>query len=343
MQTEETLKQLLIGLLDDKEVRGVVRGILLENTDKEPALSDGALSGAEEGTGTQEQEDSPEKDRPLQGTQDQSAETYRKKLEELRTRNQDLRDRLRQSLSDQKKAIAERDRLSVQAEDANQAHRQELSRLQHVYEQRMLEQERAEQSRTAQIKAQLGEMQFRYEEAQKRYEDAERRVSAEQERSNRAEAERRAAVQKTQVLDSIARPFQDLLSCYTPYRALDNPGIKRLLPDTDPVLFLSAGCQRETVTHLWDALRDVCEGDRPQGWEVLLRTLRYLIDRYNSTMSAPVWSLMDAEQGKPFQEIRHTRSSRCSRYQGTVEQVLLPGIWNNNRNLAERKTVVYFG
>lgn len=140
-------------------------------------------------------------------------------------------------------------------------------------------------------------------------------------------------------------PFRELNELWERCRTL--PGgageeAGKFLPREDPMRFFAVGCQRETIFRLWDLLCRRCQQGEDGGAETLLEALAFLLKCYNFNYTAPALELMTEEAGRPFDKDRHLRAPSCSPYQGQVEQVLLPGIWNRNKGFAERKCLVCF-
>lgn len=143
-------------------------------------------------------------------------------------------------------------------------------------------------------------------------------------------------------------PFEKLEEVYQIYHGIDlvvYEKIKRdIIPDKgDPVGFLSAGCQWDTILRFWDCLKEYCENSQGSCELIaLLRVLDFFILQYNNSSSSPSISLMTKEAGNRFDRERHQKSRDCSSYDGTVERVLLPGIWSEIKRETLRKCVVFY-
>lgn len=149
----------------------------------------------------------------------------------------------------------------------------------------------------------------------------------------------------TRDLERDLRPYRELNDLWQRFQALSGEAgdeVKKFLPWEDPMRFFAVGCQRETIFRLWDVLCRQCQQREDSGEEILLEVLAFLVKCYNFNYSAPALELMTGETGQPFDKERHLRSPSCSLYQGQVERVLLPGIWNRNKGCAERKCLVRF-
>lgn len=146
-------------------------------------------------------------------------------------------------------------------------------------------------------------------------------------------------------LEGSVAPYQELIGLWERFRMLSGEvgsEAEKFLPREDPICFFAVGCQRETIFRLWDLLCRQCQQREESGEETLLKILAFFLKCYNFNYSAPALELMTGERGQPFDRDRHLRSPSCSMYQGKVERVLLPGIWNRNKSCAERKCLVYF-
>lgn len=140
-------------------------------------------------------------------------------------------------------------------------------------------------------------------------------------------------------------PFAELKTHYRAYMSLPESrrtDLSKIIACCDPAAFLTSGSQRDTSFSLWDYMKSRLDELTGTEHEILARTLQYFLNRYNSLWTQPIYEWMDGETGKVFDDQRHSRSSTCSRYQGNIEQVLLPGIWNRNKKSAERKCIVHY-
>lgn len=155
-----------------------------------------------------------------------------------------------------------------------------------------------------------------------------------------------ALQEKAEKAVQISSAFEKPLCCYKSYLSLPDSlreKLSNVLPDNEPIRFLVAGCQRETILSFWDYIKPEIEKISDLDRQIVLTILAYFIDQYNSLWNAPVFTLMTDEAGKAFDDRLHLRSSDCSRYSGTIQDVLLPGIWNVNKKSAERKSIVRYG
>lgn len=140
-------------------------------------------------------------------------------------------------------------------------------------------------------------------------------------------------------------PFREAVDAFKQYRALAQglpEYLAQSLPRDNALRFLTTGCQRDTIEQLWDRFREQAEQLQAEQLETVVFLLDFFLARYNSLYDQPVYQLMRDEAGRPFDDRRHTRSTACSKYQGDVERVIFPGIWNMGQNRALRKSVVYF-
>lgn len=140
-------------------------------------------------------------------------------------------------------------------------------------------------------------------------------------------------------------PFRETVEAFERYRAMAAglpEYLAQSLPRDDAVHFLAVGCQRDTIERLWDRFRERAEQLTAEQRETVEFLLAFFLARYNSLYGQPVYQLMLEEAGRPFDDRRHSRSPACSKYQGNVERVIFPGIWNLKKDEALRKSVVYF-
>lgn len=139
-------------------------------------------------------------------------------------------------------------------------------------------------------------------------------------------------------------PFKAVLESYEQYKELcaNDPFLSAVLPVDSPVRFFVAGTQRTEIFRLWDELSGRIETKSQAEQESWQKLLQFLLEQYNGLYQSPVLELMLDEQGKTYDRERHQGTANCSRYQGMIEKVLLPGIWNIRRNSAERKCVVCY-
>lgn len=164
----------------------------------------------------------------------------------------------------------------------------------------------------------------------------------------RLKAERQNLVQQEERLhrsEEMSRPFRELLEHYASYRSLPETVLSllsRLLWADDPVRFLVSGCQIKSLLNMWDAVKDQLDDLKSEQMVVMTDILSFFIKQYNSIWDDPIYELMTDEAGAPFDQQRHIRGSGCSSYQGNIQEILLPGIWNRNRKVVERKCVVRF-
>ena len=144
-----------------------------------------------------------------------------------------------------------------------------------------------------------------------------------------------------QITDEFAEP----LEYYKYYQSLPTNTQKRyktIINDKTLLHFLLSAGNKENVLAFWDDLKYRIDEIGGKEIIVLIKLLRFFLTLVNINYSKPVYVLMENEKGKSFDEERHIRSINCSKYQGFVERVLLPGIWNDSKQEAERKTVVEY-
>ena len=152
------------------------------------------------------------------------------------------------------------------------------------------------------------------------------------------------------VLQAKLGPFEALLDIYGRYDGLETVKTdeewRKILPTDTPTRFLLCGSRANAITSLWGKMKGVCErrgAISGEDWNAMLDVLRFLLDRYNSTLDSPALELMEDREGAAFNDERHERSQSGSQYSGRVAEVLLPGIWNRKENKAFRKSVVIVG
>lgn len=150
---------------------------------------------------------------------------------------------------------------------------------------------------------------------------------------------------KLERLEKVANAYGAAHPYYVAYLALP-AGIRRetagFLSDDDPVQFIVSGCQNDSIFQLWDYLKvksdSLSEGEK----KTLFQILEFFLARFNALWSDPVYEIIRDRAGCGFDEERHSRASDCSRSYGEIRKVVLPGIWNCNKNRAERKSVVWY-
>ena len=54
------------------------------------------------------------------------------------------------------------------------------------------------------------------------------------------------------------------------------------------------------------------------------------------------WDEAQRNTERPSAQQRYIRGTDCSRYQGNVREVLLEGVWNVDKERAERRCIVSF-
>jgi|GEM_PF-3907265 len=168
--------------------------------------------------------------------------------------------------------------------------------------------------------------------------------SLEQEIS-RLESEKDALSLQTGSLKEQMSPFVPLMESFVQYRKLPKQirlELRAILPDDTPTHFLIFGCQLNNALAFWDYVRTRAERLPHTSMEQMRTVLTYLFDQINALYTIPIYELMTEEDGKSYDDRRHMRSSDCSRYQGTIQEVIWPGIWNENKNTAVRKCLVRF-
>lgn len=140
-------------------------------------------------------------------------------------------------------------------------------------------------------------------------------------------------------------PFQELLTIYEKYCSLPEQfrqEARKALPDNDPVLFFTFGCQRDCLESFWDRASSRAEQMTEQELTVLREIITYFVARLNSLWEDAIYELIDDAPGTPFDDERHMRTARCSRYQGNIRCLLLPGIWNRGTGKALRQALVEY-
>lgn len=115
-----------------------------------------------------------------------------------------------------------------------------------------------------------------------------------------------------------------------------------IISDRSPLEFLVTLGNRDNVFSLWDELKYCYERQSKNDLLILIKIIGYGIKLANFNYNNIVYELMDGEEGKEFDSDLHIRSENCSKYQGAIKKVLLPGIWNNIKEEADRKALVEF-
>lgn len=144
---------------------------------------------------------------------------------------------------------------------------------------------------------------------------------------------------------NIADEFEEALQYYKLYCSLPTSTQKRLksiINSKKPLDFLLSVADKDNILALWDDLKYRIDETDEKEMELLVKLIDFFLKLVNCNYKTPVYVLMSSEKGKQFDEERHIRSANCSKYQGKIERVLLPGIWNNNKQEAERKTIVEY-
>lgn len=197
------------------------------------------------------------------------------------------------------------------------------------------------QQKLQQIEPALNRTRADLEQAQNRCVAAEAALG-----KKRAELEKTQEVLKEKETDlERLLSFREAVEAFNRYRVLASElpeYLAQSLPLDDALHFLAVGCQRDTIERLWDRFRERAEQLTAEQLETVEFLLAFFLSRYNSLYDRPVYQLMLEEAGRPFDDQRHSRSPACSKYQGEIERVIFPGIWNLRQNKALRKSVVYF-
>lgn len=115
-----------------------------------------------------------------------------------------------------------------------------------------------------------------------------------------------------------------------------------IISDRSPLEFLVTLGNRDNVFSFWDELKYYYERQSENDLLILIKIIDYGIKLVNFNYSNIVYELMEGEEGKEFDSDLHIRSENCSKYQGVIKKVLLPGIWNNIKEEADRKALVEF-
>lgn len=155
-----------------------------------------------------------------------------------------------------------------------------------------------------------------------------------------AQADRLSQLQKK--LSAWEQEFAEPAKFYRLYKSLAQ-GIRGrftdIIADSSVVAFISTGSNIEYVEMFWDAMkRNYAELGAER--EALLQIFAYLVELCNAYQGEQVYELLDDEIGKSFDDDIHMRSDSCSKYSGRIKKVLLPGIWNNRSERANRKALV---
>jgi chromosome segregation ATPase len=144
---------------------------------------------------------------------------------------------------------------------------------------------------------------------------------------------------------SVTEEFEETLQYYKLYCSLPASTQKRfktIINSKKPLYFLVSVSDKDNILALWDDIKYRIDDIDEKEIELLVKLMDYFLKLVNINFKTPVYELMLSETGKQFDEERHIRSTNCSKYQGKIERVLLPGIWNYNKQEAERKTIVEY-
>lgn len=155
----------------------------------------------------------------------------------------------------------------------------------------------------------------------------------------------RELLKQNNVYQSITEEFEETLQYYKLYCSLPASTQKRfksIINSKKPIFFLISVSDKDNILALWDDIKYRIDDIDEKEIVLLVKLLDYFLKLVNINFKTPVYELMLRETGKQFDEERHIRSSNCSKYQGKIERVLLPGIWNYNKQEAERKAIVEY-
>ena len=144
-----------------------------------------------------------------------------------------------------------------------------------------------------------------------------------------------------QIADEFAKPLH-YYSLYCSLPASAQKRFKSIINATTPLSFLLSAGDKDNLLALWDDIKYRIDKMPENEIQILIELLAFFIELINVNYKSPLFELMMQEKGKQFDEERHIRSVNCSKYQGKIDKVLLPGIWNYNKQEAERKSVVEY-
>lgn len=143
----------------------------------------------------------------------------------------------------------------------------------------------------------------------------------------------------------LTEPFAEIFKFYGLYQGLPDStrsSLNPIISAATPLSFVVTCANKDNIFAVWDDMKYKLNELSAADKEKLISFLKFCVKLTNLNYSSNVFEVMDTELGEDFDDERHSRGANCSKYQGKIKAVLLPGIWNNNRNIAERKTVVEF-
>lgn len=146
-------------------------------------------------------------------------------------------------------------------------------------------------------------------------------------------------------LKVVMSSFGSAIEYYNMYKTVSEANrnyFANIISDRSPLEFLVTLGNRDNVFSLWDELKYYYERQSKNDLLILIKIIGYGIELANFNYNNIVYELMDGEEGKEFDSDLHIRSENCSKYQGAIKKVLLPGIWNNIKEEADRKALVEF-
>ncbi len=139
--------------------------------------------------------------------------------------------------------------------------------------------------------------------------------------------------------------MNELNRVYQEYRTLPQERRKalgKILKDEDMISFLVHGSQFENIRALWEHVKSEERYIPDEQRVVLVKTIEYFIHQINLLYDPPLYRLVADPVGTDFSPERHVKAEGCSPYQSHIQEVLLPGIWNERKQQFVCKCLVRY-
>lgn len=137
----------------------------------------------------------------------------------------------------------------------------------------------------------------------------------------------------------------ELIKIYQEYRTLPSErrnALNKILNEENMIAFLVYGSQFENIRALWEYARSEERNIPDDQRKVLVKTIRYFICQINLLYNPPLYSLIEDPLGTDFAPERHIKAEGSSPYQSKIQEVLLPGIWNERKQQFVCKCLVRY-
>ena len=170
------------------------------------------------------------------------------------------------------------------------------------------------------------------------------RLETELTRTRQQMAEMRARMERERVqAEQICAPFVKALQAYGQFRKLPEELRSDLsggIQADDPLTCILCCAQGSNMKDLWAAAKARLSRLSQEEITILWETVCFSMEMVNRLYGKTLYEPMEEEEGKRFDEERHIRSSDSSSYTGSIQQVLLPGIYNPSQKKVICKAVV---